>query len=284
MTFAYFAAFGAAACYGFGSVLQDISARQVKGTDHLDPKGLVKVTTRLPYVVGLGFDLLGWLLVLVALQSLPLFAVQAISASSIGVTVLLAAWLLDTQPDRDQMIVIAIMGVGLVSLAISAAPGDPHHIGDGFTLAVWLCIPIVAAFGMAAPRLASGDRAAALLGVVSGLGYGGTAVCARALEVDGTLGGALADPLTWALVPYGILGIAFFAAALQRGSVAIAESSQYAAEAVVPSLIGLIFLGDRARLGFGPLAVLGFTVTVGAAVALALVSHDDGTSTALAEG
>jgi hypothetical protein len=82
----------------------------------------------------------------------------------------------------------------------------------------------------------------------------------------------LRDPLTWAIIPYGILGIAFYAAALERGSVAVATASQYASETVVPSIIGLAFLGDHAREGLGWLAASGFVVTVAAAVALTFVS------------
>jgi hypothetical protein len=41
---------------------------------------------------------------------------------------------------------------------------------------------------------------------------------------------------------------------------------------VVPSIIGLAFLGDHAREGLGWLAASGFVVTVAAAVALTFVS------------
>jgi drug/metabolite transporter (DMT)-like permease len=272
MAYAYLAAFAGAICYGVGSVLQSASARRVRGADHLNPKGLLDVTTRLPYLAGLGLDLVGWVLVLVALQQLPLFAVQAISASSIGITVLLASVVLKAKPNRPQLASIALMAAGLVALALAAAPDDPEPVDRGFVVAVWIAIGFVAAAGAVAPRLAKGDKGASVLGIVSGLGYGGTAVCARALEADGGIGDVLRDPLTWAIIPYGILGIAFYAAALERGSVAVATASQYASETVVPSIIGLAFLGDHAREGLGWLAASGFVITVAAAVALTFVS------------
>jgi drug/metabolite transporter (DMT)-like permease len=272
MAYAYLTAFGAAVCYGFGSILQSASARRVRGADHLDPKGLLNVTTRLPYLAGLGLDLVGWVLTLVALQQLPLFAVQAIAASSIGVTVLLAAVVLKARPNSRQLGAIGVMAIGLVALAVAAAPDDPKQVGRSFTVAVWLGIGLVAALGAVAPRVARGDKAASVLGIVSGLGYGGTAVCARALEADGGISDVLSDPLTWAIVPYGILGIALYAAALERGSVAVATASQYAAETLVPSLIGLAFLGDRAREGLQWMAAAGFVVTLGAAIVLTFVS------------
>jgi hypothetical protein len=272
MVWAYLAAFGCALCYGVASVLQDVAARREKAGDKLDAKGLLRVTTQLPYLAGLALDGIGWVLSLIALQQLPLFAVQAIAASSIGVTVLLAAIVLDARPTSRQLWAIAVLGVGLLALALTAAPDDPRKVGSSFVIGVWVAVGVVAAMGAVAPRLARGDRAAALLGAISGLAYGGTAVCARALETDETVVGVLTDPLTWALIPFGLMGIGLFAAALQRGSVAVATATQFATEAVLPSLAGLLFLGDRAREGLAPVASAGFLLTVGAAVALALVS------------
>src|SRR5690606_11549965 len=85
----------------------------------------------------------------------------------------------------------------------------------------------------------------------------------------------LEDPLTWALVAHGALGIAFFAAALERGSVSVATASQYGAEVLVPSLVGLVFLGDRAREGRVGLAAAGFLLTLAGAVSLALASPEE---------
>ena len=78
MALAYLAAFGCALCYGVGSILQDIAAKRVEADSKLDARLLVRVTTQLPYVGGLGLDLVGWVLSLLALLRLPLFAVQAI--------------------------------------------------------------------------------------------------------------------------------------------------------------------------------------------------------------
>jgi hypothetical protein len=272
MVYPYLAAFGCALCYGVASVLQSSAARKVRGTNRLDPKGLVTVTTRLPYLLGLGLDGIGWILSLIALQELPLFAVQAIAASSIGVTVLLATKVLHSKPTTAQLAAIGLMFVGLIALSVTAEPGDPEPVGGGFTLGVWIGVGVVAVLGVLLPRLVEGDRAAALLGVVSGLGYGGTAVCARALEAEAGVGEILRDPLTWAIIPYGALGIMFFAAALERGAVAVATAPQFATEAVVPSLIGIAFLGDGARNGRVGLAAAGFVLTVVSAVVLTIVS------------
>ncbi len=104
------------------------------------------------------------------------------------------------------------------------------------------------------------------------------------MESDSSLLAAAADPLSWALVAYGILGLSFYAAALQRGSVTVATAWLYTAETLAPSVVGLMVLGDHARAGLAPLAVVSFGVTLAAAVALTLVSPPaDVTAAATAE-
>ena len=49
----------------------------------------------------------------------------------------------------------------------------------------------------------------------------------------------------------------------------------FAVETVVPAVIGYLVLGDRARPGFLPVAVLGLLVTLGAAIALARYSEPE---------
>lgn len=272
MELAYLAAFGCALCYGAGSVLQSVGARRVAASDRLDPVLLARVARQAPYAAGLGLDLVGWVLSLLALQRLPLFAVQAVLASSVGVTVVLAAAFLHLRPNQRQVAALVALGLGLVLLAATAAPDRPRPVGGGMTLSLWLAMLAIGAAAVLAARTLRGERAGALLGGLSGLAFGGTAVCARALEAGGSLLSVLADPLAWALVGYGTLGIALFAAALQQGSVTVATACQYTAETVVPTVVGLALLGDHARGGLSPLAAAGFAVTVGAALALTAVS------------
>src|SRR5919199_4485434 len=88
-------ALGAALAYGVGSILQGVAARRAAGGGRdLDPRLLLRLAHQLPYVLGLGCDLAGFGLSLVALRTLPLFAVQAAVASAIGVTAVLAAFVL----------------------------------------------------------------------------------------------------------------------------------------------------------------------------------------------
>jgi hypothetical protein len=145
-------------------------------------------------------------------------------------------------------------------------------VSGAFTVAVWSGVLIVGVAGVVAPRWLGPHRASATLGALAGLAFGGTALCARAVETDSSLSAAASDPLSWALVAYGIMGLSFYAAALQRGSVTVATACLYAAETLAPSLVGLVVLGDHARSGLAPLAAVSFALTLAAAVALTLVS------------
>jgi drug/metabolite transporter (DMT)-like permease len=268
MALAYLAAFGCALCYGVGSILQDIAAKRIEADTKLDARLLVRVTTQLPYIGGLALDLAGFILSLLALLRLPLFAVQAIAASSIGVVVVLSSARNRHWPGARQLVVLGVLAVGLVALAATASPDKPTPAPSWFALAAWIGVVVLAAGGGLVARGVTGERAGAILGGFSGLAFGGAALCARAVEAHTTLAALLRDPLSYALLVFGALGIALYAAALQRGSVTIATACQYALETLIPALIGLVVLGDRARSGWAGVAVVGFALTLGAAILL----------------
>jgi hypothetical protein len=64
-------ALGAALCYGVGSVLQAAAARSTARSDSLDPGLLVRLASSRFYVVGVGLDVAGFVLTLVAARVLP---------------------------------------------------------------------------------------------------------------------------------------------------------------------------------------------------------------------
>ncbi len=218
MELAYFAALGCALCYGVGSILEDVGAKRATG--------VASTMSQPVYLLGLGLDAIGWMLSLLALQRLPLFAVQAAVASSVAVTVLLAAWVLHNEISGRQVVALVVLGLGLVLLAVSAAPDSPAPI------AVWVEVLLLAGVGAVAvagwaARALRGERAAGTLGAISGLAFGGTAICARALEADHGFAELLRDPLLIGLAAYGGLGLVLFASALDKGSVTVATASQF---------------------------------------------------------
>lgn len=127
MTGALVAAVGAALAYGAGSVLQAAGARRAVAAG----QGLLGVTRQWPYLGGLGCDLGGWLLSLLALRRLPLFAVQAILAGSLAVTVLLAAAVLHVPPRRADTAAVVLIVAALAVLGAAAGAEGSGPVGAG---------------------------------------------------------------------------------------------------------------------------------------------------------
>jgi hypothetical protein len=268
------AAAGAAVCYGAGSVLEQIGVRREATAATLDPRLLLRLARRLPWLAGAGVDLAGWLLSLAALRALPLFAVQAAVAGSVGITALLSIAVFGVHPSRPQRRALVVLAGGLMLLGVAAAPDGSRHLG-GAARAVLAAGPAaVAVAALPVTRSGRGDAGAARLGVLAGLAFSGTAIAGRVLHVPSPPLALLGDPLAWALAAYGLLGTLLFAVALQRGSATSASAALFAAETVVPAVAGLVFLGDRARPAFGALAAAGFVATLGAALVLTRVGGD----------
>jgi drug/metabolite transporter (DMT)-like permease len=270
VTVALAAAGASALCYGAGSVLEQIGARREAPAANIDPRLLLRLARRLPWLAGAGLDVAGWLLSLVALRTLPLFAVQSAVAGSVGVTALLSAVAFGVRPGRRQRRALLALGAGLVLLGAAAAPDGPGHL-EGAARALLVAGPAaVTAAGLVVARSARGETGAARLGILAGLAFSGVALAGHVLQIPSQPVGLLEDPLAWALAAYGLLGTLLFALALQRGSATSASAAVFATETAIPALVGLVLLGDRARPALGPLAAAGFVATVGGAVFLAL--------------
>lgn len=275
MLLAYLAALGCAVCYGLGSVLQGIGARRVEAGDRLQPRRLVRVASQAPYMAGLGLDAVGWVLSLLALIRLPLFAVQAVVAASIVFVVLFSAVVDHVRVTRQQLLFVVALSLGLAGLGVSAAPDTARSVSAAFTCAVWISIVVIGCLGTLTPRWLSADAASSLLGALAGLAFGGTALCARSLGADRLWVGVARDPLAWALLGFGALGLGFYAAALQRGNVTVATAWQTTTSTVAPAVIGLLVLEDHARSGWAGVALAAFVVTIAATIGLTFATPPD---------
>ena len=257
----------AALGYGVGSVLQARAAQTTETATGLDPRLLVRLAGSVPFVIGVGLDLLAFLASLVALRTLPLFLVQSAVAASVGVTAVVVA-LLGTRLARRDIAWLAALGVGLVLLAAAAQPERAVPLASGGRWALLIACPLLAATGAIAARRSS-RASAAVLATLAGLSFAIVAIAARTLQVPNPWWHVLLDPSLWAIAAGGVLGMLFFSTALQRGSVTTATAVMFATDTIVPALIGLALLGDTARPGRGPVAVAGFVITLAAAVGLA---------------
>jgi drug/metabolite transporter (DMT)-like permease len=263
MACALFAALG----YGSASVLQSVAARKAESRPGLDPHLLVRLAGSVPYVSGLGLDLLAFLASLVALRTMPLFFVQSAVAASVGVTAVIAA-AIGVRLRGREIASLVVLGAGLLLLAASAQPDRGTPLSLGVRWGLLSCVVVLGLAGVLAARR-TGSSSAHALAVLGGLAFTVVAVTARSLTVPSPLWQALGDPGLWAILAMGGLGMLLFTTALQRGSVTTATALTFAVETIVPAAIGLAFLGDSTRPGFALVAAVGFVLTIAGTLALA---------------
>lgn len=265
---ALLAAAGIAVSYGLATVLQSVGARSTSAREGLDPGLLVRLLRSVPYLTGLGLDGLGFLLTVVALQSLPLFVVEAFTAGALAVTAVAAAAWLKVPLSRGEWAGVAAVVAGLLALAVSAAEGEKVALS---TVERWMPLAVgvlLLLLTWAGARL-TGRLGVVVLGALAGFGFGLVGIATASLADPITVTGLLTDPAAWGVVVAGGVSLLALATALQRGAVTQATAAMVVAETVIPSIIGLVFLGNRIRPGYEVVMVLGMVLAIGGAVALA---------------
>jgi drug/metabolite transporter (DMT)-like permease len=264
-------AFAAALAYGVATILQAVGARTGGAANDLDVNLVKRLLRSSPYIAGLSLDAVGFGLSFAALHTLPLFTVQAIIASSLAVTAILATVMLGVRPSVSEWVALLCVTAGLTLLALAATTQSPTRLDD---MDRWLLVISVAVVGLFAYLAARGRHTPSrrdgwALGALAGLMYGAAGIGARILRTPSTPWQLFLDPALYAMALAGILGLLLYAMALQRGTVTVATSAVVVAETLVPAIVGITLLGDRPAPGHTTLAVLGFALTVAGAVALA---------------
>ncbi|MYW68423.1 hypothetical protein GTY65_30755 [Streptomyces sp. SID8379] len=262
-------ALGSAVCFGTASVLQAMAARAAEpGTGSgVDPALLVRALGQWRYVVGLGLDGVGFVLQVVALRSLPIYAVGAALAASLAVTAVVAARLLRVRLSGVEWGAVGAVCAGLAMLGLASGAEGDRAGSDALRFAMLGVAVGVLLVGVVAGRLPGRARALAL-GLGAGFGFGVVEVSVRLVD-DVSPGALFANPAVYALLVGGGAAFLLLTSALQRGSVTVATAGMVVGETVGPALVGVVWLGDRTREGLGWLAVLGFVVAVAGALALA---------------
>jgi drug/metabolite transporter (DMT)-like permease len=261
------AALASAVCYGVASVLQAVSARAQPHTRGVDPRLLLRLLGRAPFVAGLLLDVGGFASQFLALRSVPVFLVQAALAASLAVTALVAVPVLGVRLRRREWAAVVAVIAGLAMLAVSAGAEGRYVAGGGVRLALLGCVVLLGAIGFAAGRLHEPVRSA-VLGLVAGFSFGVVALAARALT-DLSPAHLVRDPASYAAVGGGLVAFLFYATGLQRGAVTVTTAAVVVGETILPAAVGVLLLGDRTRPGFAPLAVAGFGVALAGALTLA---------------
>ncbi|MFG2843903.1 hypothetical protein ACGF12_12115 [Kitasatospora sp. NPDC048296] len=269
----------ATVCFGFGAVFQARGARSAPRVDRVRAGLLAALLRSWEFVVGTLLDILGFALSIVALRSLPLFLVQAVTNASLAVTALAAVWLLGARLRPGDVAGILAVVVGLTLLALGSGREGREYAPAAFH---WALLATAAAMLPATLVLVrrAGTAAAAGLGLLAGVGFGITSLAVRVLDTSGPVG-MLTDPAGYALVVGGLGGYLAYALALQRGTVTAATAAGTVAETFGPALVGVLSLGDAARPGFAWCALTGFAVAVGGTFLLSRFGELEGESAEL---
>jgi drug/metabolite transporter (DMT)-like permease len=228
--------------YGTATVLQ---ARAVAPSDRS------VVVRRWLFASGLVADGSAWLLSLVAFRFLPLAAAQAVLASSVAVTAVLAHLIIRTRIASRTLVAGALFVVGAAMIASSAAPITRHTLSPQL-----LILGSAALMGMSVVAASAYRRGSATwLSVVAGVAFAGTAVCGRLLELPHLTAATILD--SGLLLGFSLVGIVAFARALTLGSEAGASAVMWMTELILAFVTGAALLGDTVRSGFAAVAIAG---------------------------
>lgn len=249
----------AAVLFGLAAVVQ---ARAVRD-DSARLSGLlpfVRWAVRRPWMLAVVVAYLaGFVLHAVAIWLLPLYLAQASIALSLPVTALASARLAEVLGGSGWLGIAAVSG-GLVLLAVGAGPAGAVVAGAGFALGL-----VVALLALLALGLLLRGAGPVLLGWLAGLGYAGSALAVRGVELPLSPAVAVA---ALAVPGYGLLGFWLYSRALDRALVSTATAPMITAQTFLPALVGVAWLGDGVRPGWGAAIVLGLLLATGGTAVL----------------
>jgi hypothetical protein len=221
------------------------------------------------YLAGLAVDLTAWGCAVLALRDLPVFAVQAVIGGTIALTAVVGARLAGAKLPTATRIAVGACLAGLVLVAASAGTMPPPARQRGVDVILLVAVLLL---GVAVLVLRQGKRAWPLA-LVSGMGFGGTALAVRAAHVqtgDGfDLGLLLGQPSTYLVIGFWSVGMVGYTAALSRGDVGAVTAVFTVTEVVVPGMAGILLLGDPVRPGWGWVLALGLALAVAGTVVIA---------------
>jgi hypothetical protein len=221
------------------------------------------------YLAGMVLDLVAWGSAVLALRVLPVFAVQAVIGGTIALTALVSARMIGALLPTATRLAVAGCLAGLVLVAASAGSEQPPVHRPGVDV-VLLASVLLLAVGVLVLRQ---GKHAWPLAVLSGLGFGGGAVSVRAAHVQTGEGLdialLLAQPSTYLVVGFWLVGMVGYTAALSRGEVGAVTAVFTVTEVLVPGMVGIWLLGDPVRPGWGWVLALGLAAALAGTVVIA---------------
>jgi drug/metabolite transporter (DMT)-like permease len=253
---------------GTATILQAGVARRLPTADHLDAGLLLRLMRRATYLAALCLLVVGLVLAIVALRSLPLYLVQAVRSSSLGVTALLSVLVLKQRLLWSELVAVVAVCLGLVTLAFTSGAQESNDVANSVRFGMLGAVVALGLLAVPAAKATPGPRSAVALGVIGGLCFAILALGARILRGFGPLV-LIADPAAWAMGCAGLLGLLVSATAMQRASVVTVTAGMVATEAVAAAVLGLVVCGDRPMAGSEGYAIAGFALALVGALGLA---------------
>jgi hypothetical protein len=265
---AYASGLGCSLCYGVATILELVAANRQQAISSLHPKHLVGLFNQAHYITGIVLDLIGWLLFLHTAKDLPLFFALSFVAFSLVVSAVIASFKLKVKVTIKDKFAMVLVIVGLVMLGFISETSRQSLVSNGFVLVLKLAPLVLAAPGIMLLRSKNNHYSSFFLAILSGLSFGATGLIARVIHVGDLKD--LVQLLTMSLLAYGALGAIYLAAALQRSAVNRINCVLYSTELVVPSILGIIYLGDKAKPGLWPLIVISLSLVIIGTIVTAL--------------
>jgi len=255
------AAIGCAVCNGSAVILEKVGVNEEKAT--------YKLLKNVPYMLGIVLDIVGWLLTLVAVKTLPLFLVQSIIAANIVITALLDQAILRRRLPRYGYRLIFIILLGLIVLAGTAAPTTTVIAITPFIY--WSSSLGLLSLGLIGLGLSHkpAKSTAIALAVIAGVAFGAVSIIGRLLITNVAVGQLLYNPLMWILVAYSGLGMLMLTLGLRHATATTVNAVSVTFQTIAPTIIGLALLGDTVRNGTWLLTATALVVTLVASLLLA---------------
>jgi drug/metabolite transporter (DMT)-like permease len=267
-------AIAAAIAFAIGTVLQQKGTMATEAAEN-DPSFLLQILRKPVWLVGLIFQIIGWILQAVALGRASLVVVQSLTTLSLVIALPLGGWL-TRQRIGWREIAGAVLTLGGVVLLLSAGQpqgGTNHPSAATWWTACLVTLALMAILGVLAHRMAAAEKAI-MLGVAAGLAFGLQAAVTKTFvtELHGGVLGLLGSWSSYVLIVTAIAGFVLQQSALKTGVLAPAMASSNAVTLFASVVLGIAVYGEKlsktggAHVGW---AMIGLVVAIGGVVLLA---------------
>src|SRR5436305_12411471 len=166
--------------YGVANLLQSIAAARTRHEQRFRPSLLLRLAGHRTYLLGLGFQIVGFVLAFLARRDLPLFLVQGSVAAGLGVTALLGVLLLKWRLPAAEVLLLGGLGLGVAGLIVAAEPAPSRRLTLLEIGALVVAVVLIAVAGVFAVRL-RGAPGSVVLGSLAGPSFGAAAAASRPL-------------------------------------------------------------------------------------------------------